>query len=353
MELHELQLGLSLISLVFPFVSRCEELARVSECHCNGTNYCLMGDLSNPNKSRLFCYYSPYPASKNAADHVLYPSQVLHAQRLACGIPPLKRRRVMPKIIGGQRALLYSWPWMAGLYLQPRGYNGKGNIPLCGASLISPRHLITAAHCVLLYNSTTILSTPNNYWFSPLSFLKAEYFVRLGNHYLEKDKTGFQKDMLVDRILIYGSGWNILVHDIAILKLKEPVMFWPNIQPICIPPPNIELAAGTSCIAVGWGRTEMLVNPVTLMEAKIPLVSTSECRIHSKLVKEGYHVCAGEADKKVWTGDSGGGLYCKLRQDDKQWYLYGVTSFGIPLGGPGVFSYVPRYTEWIHRHVLD
>lgn len=55
--------------------------------------------------------------------------------------------------------------------------------------------------------------------------------------------------------------------------------------------------------------------------------------------------------QKAWIGDSGGGLYCRLHQNDKQWYLYGVTSVGTTPDGPGVFAYVPRYADWIHRHL--
>ncbi|KAL5969717.1 USP6 N-terminal-like protein [Taenia solium] len=248
----------------------------------------------------------------------------------------------------------------AGLYLIPkrqgrkdRAYTKSDSIALCGASLVSPRHLITAAHCVTKYNSTTALSTPVNQWFSPLPYLHAQILVRLGKPFLGGENGAWQEEMLVDKILTFGTGWDFLVHDMAILKLKKPVAYSPAVQPVCIPPPNIELAAGTKCVVAGWGKTEAVLNPDTLMEAKIPIISTAVCKNHSEYVKEGFHVCTGEENKKVWLGDSGGGLYCRLRQNDRQWYLYGVISFGATIDGPSVFAYVPRYTEWIHRHVLN
>ncbi|KAH9278474.1 Enteropeptidase [Echinococcus granulosus] len=363
MALLRFYLGLSLIFfLTLAVIGKPHGLLPSSNCYCNGTNYCRMEVSMDRDRARPYCYYSPYPASKNLANRVLYPSPVLYFQRNTCGLPPFWRRKVMLKIIGGQRALLHSWPWMAGIYLlemrrdRKRGpYNTPGVIPLCGASLISPRHLITAAHCVLTFNLTTVLSVPVNHWFPPLPYLQAQIIVRLGDHYLGRVNEMWQEDILVDEILIYPSGTNFLESDIAILKLKRPVEFSTGVQPVCIPPPNFELAAGTECYAVGWGLTEKFFEqvPKELMETKIPIVSTAVCKIHSKYVKEGFHTCAGGQEKNPRHGDSGGGLYCKLHEDDDQWYLYGVTSFATSLHGPCAFVYVPRFTEWIHRHVLE
>lgn len=49
------------------------------------------------------------------------------------------------RIIGGTRAKLGQYPWLARL-----GYNRTANITFeCGGSLISKRHILTASHCVL------------------------------------------------------------------------------------------------------------------------------------------------------------------------------------------------------------
>lgn len=54
---------------------------------------------------------------------------------LACGV---SNRNA--KVVGGNITKIHEFPWLAGL-----SYEGKF---YCGASLVSRRHLITAAHCV-------------------------------------------------------------------------------------------------------------------------------------------------------------------------------------------------------------
>ena len=47
------------------------------------------------------------------------------------------------RIIGGNYVNQNQYPWVAGLYT--RRFSDH---PYCGATLISSRHLITAAHCI-------------------------------------------------------------------------------------------------------------------------------------------------------------------------------------------------------------
>ena len=54
----------------------------------------------------------------------------------ACGKPEIQGQRV----IAGVTATRGSWPWQI-LML----YNGRGG---CGGSIVGPRHVVTAAHCV-------------------------------------------------------------------------------------------------------------------------------------------------------------------------------------------------------------
>ena len=53
------------------------------------------------------------------------------------------------QIIGGWKAM-WNVPWMLALWIVTAGKLGgsRGEVPACGAALISSTHAITAAHCV-------------------------------------------------------------------------------------------------------------------------------------------------------------------------------------------------------------
>lgn len=44
-------------------------------------------------------------------------------------------------------------------------------------------------------------------------------------------------------------------HDLALVKLNAPVALTDYISPVCLPPANYSLSAGTLCYVTGWGDT--------------------------------------------------------------------------------------------------
>jgi Trypsin len=89
--------------------------------------------------------YIEYVKQSNAACNYVRPFVCCEptsapSKKSTCGASPKTQNRV----VGGDAASLGSWPWVALL-----GYKDSlgGIIFKCGGSLISPRHVLTAAQC--------------------------------------------------------------------------------------------------------------------------------------------------------------------------------------------------------------
>ena len=58
------------------------------------------------------------------------------------------------RIVGGIETEVNEFPWTVGLYTH---YRCKG-LPVCGGSLISTQHILTAAHCIQRNEPTQLLN---------------------------------------------------------------------------------------------------------------------------------------------------------------------------------------------------
>jgi len=61
-----------------------------------------------------------------------------------CGKPAIKPHVSLARIVGGVEARRHSWPWQCSVRL----VIGAGVYHVCGASVISPHVVVSAAHCV-------------------------------------------------------------------------------------------------------------------------------------------------------------------------------------------------------------
>lgn len=89
------------------------------------------------------------------------------------------------------------------------------------------------------------------------------------------------------------------------------------------------------------------------MKASVKYQNSTNCMSALKLA-EGQ-ICAGEFNgSDTCFGDSGGPLMIpKVIKSDVVSFLYGITSYGAPRCGsePSVFTFVPRYVDWINDNI--
>ncbi|XP_056309319.1 trypsin [Danio aesculapii] len=240
-----------------------------------------------------------------------------------CGRAPLK-----PRIVGGQNAVAGSWPWQVTIHYIPTG----GLI--CGGTLINREWVLSAAQCFKGFTASTLV-------------------VHLGHL------------KLGDPNVIYVPGSQIINHpnydsnknknDIALLKLSSPVNFNDYVRPVCLTASGSSIGKGAVSWITGFGTTNTggTQFPITLQEAKIPVVSNSDCKsAYGSLITDGM-ICAGpnEGGKGICIGDGGGPL---IHNSSDQWIQSGIASFGRGCAqpkNPGVFTRVSEYESWIKSQI--
>lgn len=244
-----------------------------------------------------------------------------------CGVPDIMPK-IYSRIVGGVEATPHSWPWQVSMKYS--GYNWQH---WCGASVLYPHWVITAAHCV--------------HGYGPASNFK----IVLGEHDRLEDE-GMEEELEVKEIIIhddFDSGTND--NDIALFRLPEDVRFNRYIKPICLP--NVDVEENVLCIATGWGDTRSTGKETVLNQVYVPVISRIQCNQpnwYGGQVTDNM-ICAGfpEGRKDACQGDSGGPLVCL---SEGRWKLFGVTSFGLDCAlshHPGIYTRVTRYLEWIQE----
>merc|ERR1719481_77990 len=232
-------------------------------------------------------------------------------------------------IVGGDEAEPHSIPWQVSL----RQTDGS-DWHFCGGSVIGPKHIVTAAHCTVIWDSVD------------------EVMVVAGEHDRAVDE-GTEQKVGVAKMTVhesYGSPKNY-ENDIAIWELSEPLEMNDNVAAVNLP--EMMQASEGECTVSGWGTLSSGGSccPMKLMKVDVPVVTDETCRLEYPFMIADSMLCAGERGKDSCQGDSGGPMVCYNAEGSG--YLGGVVSWGIGCGGlfhPGVYTEVSYFTDWIEQH---
>lgn len=143
------------------------------------------------------------------------------------------------RIIGGTETEVHEYPWQVGLVFNfVSVYN---ETPVCGGSIISSQHILTAAHCTQ---------------FCALDVCKlntTQIEVIVGEH----DTTDSVLDLRTISKITRHPEYNPLnvLNDVAILTLSSPLTFSKSMAPICLPEGTSNTFAGDTATVIGWGLT--------------------------------------------------------------------------------------------------
>ena len=181
-----------------------------------------------------------------------------------CGVPSIDIISKNKRIIGGVESKLGNWPWVVDV-VQVYRTNPNENITIinnCSGALISDRHILTAAHC-LVDDEIKLNSEFQTYE----SMFRVHFgYASKSSVYNPSVLNYFERN--VSRIFtheLFDTGY--LKNDIAILKLDKKIERDTNIDYLCLFNYTIEdnLIKNEKFFVAGWGSTTMdMNNPGTL-----------------------------------------------------------------------------------------
>lgn len=257
-----------------------------------------------------------------------------------CGCPTI-RPEITPRIVNGEPAVLNSWPWQ--LLLINFSYEGVPRY-YCGASLITPKHVLTAAHCVFGLSPRYVGVMPRVHIFNTSTWSRTVAHMAEGifTHESFDDRTGN--------------------NDIAVIRLRTPISFDDYVSPICLASANMsneDLRHGDELVATGWGSIEGVnrSKPAVLQQVRLKFVSQSDPSCaplvgHGDSARPGQ-ICAGHPPRSICFGDSGGPLIRSIFDSNGRiyWQQVGITSGTVDCGHKAnfsdVYTSVSHYNRWI------
>lgn len=250
-------------------------------------------------------------------------------------------------IVNGEDATWGQFPWQLSFELPTYDIDGSDG-HFCGASLLSDRWAITAAHCVIFPPFANRLL--GNVITRSTDRLTTGILTNLTVHYVHESYDPDSVNITYE-------------NDIALLEFAEPLEgFDVQFTPINLPraTDNFE---GAECRISGWGtsRSPFQLPQDTLQYTETTTISYDECDAmvggDVGAVLGPGHICVFNGESGACSGDSGGPLSCK--DEWGNWVLAGVTSWGVIglvdnrtaclVDYPTAYTRVSHYLDWIYQ----
>jgi trypsin len=236
---------------------------------------------------------------------------------------------IKPLIVGGIEAPVGQRTWVTGLRttLEEPAF--------CGATLIAPTKVLSAAHCGKYYGKYAVI----------------------GSHFWNGTSDGEQLEIVKQTIHPNYKNFN-KTNDLMVLELAQPSSF----KPVDLVQTEDKLLAMNDQVTVlGWGKTQeggeesQVLRQVSLQVWENPTCDVKMRKYDKKRGVDDTMVCAGGLlDVDSCQGDSGGPLIQTTK--DGRDVLVGVVSWGRGCGRdgvPGVYSRVTANLDFIYQNAPE
>ncbi|XP_021694285.1 venom serine protease [Aedes aegypti] len=239
------------------------------------------------------------------------------------------------RIVSGSETTVNKYPWMAAIV--------DGAKQICGGALITDRHVVTAAHCIV-----------NNPELLKVVLLAHDWSKNEPQRIISRlEWVAKHPEYKIDKYYIK--------FDVAVLKLATVLEMNDKLRPICMPDPAVPDKTYDVGTALGWGKTiEDGSLSKTLREVDLNILTNTDCKTkyYSPNLITDDMVCAYAVNKGVCTGDGGGPLQIKNKEikSPDVYQLLGLASWGDGCARnnkPGVFSKITPVLSWIKSITTD
>ncbi|KAK9499734.1 hypothetical protein O3M35_002724 [Rhynocoris fuscipes] len=287
----------------------------------SGLLECLVQAVTGPHPNE---YDNAVSEEVDSSEHGVTPGS--RKPSCDCG----RANKGVARITYGNETRVNEFPWMVHLHV---GHDTRvGHITTsCGASIITARHVLTAAHCVFVSE----IAKPEN------------IVMVLGEHDSSKPtgkevKVGAERVFVREKFLQEG----LYSHDIAVILTKERINFSPIIGPVCIEPYEYPII-NKALIIMGWGLTEEGSSSSYLRKGKSRVIDPIICGASA------WDVCTTNVPNSFCSGDSGGPLV-RLNPETNRYVQKSLVSRGNScFGGTQISTYVAYFYDWIQDIIKE
>ncbi|SPP72894.1 trypsin 3A1 [Drosophila guanche] len=233
------------------------------------------------------------------------------------------------RIVGGWETSIVHFPHQVSLQL--------GTRHVCGGAILSPTHILTAAHCVLEYSKPQYyaIRAGSSEWTTGGSYTRV---LRIVPH------PNFHQPTRMN-------------NDIALIQLQQPLVYSSSIQPIVLATRQDQ--PSSQLFVSGWGSQAIS----QLQPEKRLRYTVVQQRDQAQCARNYFGAgtvtssmfCAGtpQGGRDSCQGDSGGPLVISL---NGRMRLYGIVSWGMGCAHamfPGIYTRVAEYNDWIEQTMKE